>query len=67
MDKLKENANNIEFVLLFIPLAIIVTALWDGADFKVFEYACRLSDSWLPCGITNDGAFYFGLFGPFLL
>lgn len=67
MDKLKENANNIEFLLLFIPLAIIVTALWDGADFKIFEYACRLGNSWLPCGITNDGAFYFGLFGPFLL
>ena len=67
MDKLKENANNIEFLLLFIPLAITVAALWDGADFDIFEYACRLSDSWLPCGITNDGAFYFGIFGPFVL
>ena len=64
MDKLKENANNIEFLLLFIPLAIIVSALWGEADMRLFYYGCN---SWLPCYLTNEGNLFFGIFGPFVL
>ena len=65
MDKLKENANNIEFLLLFIPLAYIVSQLLNGDSFNLFGwYAGR---GWMPTSLTDDGAMFFGIFGPFVL
>ena len=65
MDKLKENANNIEFLLLFIPLAYIVSQLLNGNDFNIFGWYA--SGGWMPSRLTDDGAMFFGIFGPFVL
>lgn len=65
MDKLKENANNREFLLLFIPLAYIVAQLLNGDSFDLFSWFG--SGGWIPASLTNDGSFIFGIFGPFVL
>ena len=65
MDKLKENANNIEFLLLFIPLAYIVAQLLNGDEFKLFSWYASVG--WMPTSLTYDGSFIFGIFGPFVL
>jgi len=66
MDKLKENANNIEFVLLFIPLAYIVAQLLNGDSFTLFSWFGS-GGGWIPSSLTYDGSFIFGIFGPFVL
>jgi hypothetical protein len=66
MDKLKDNANNIEFLLLFIPLAYIVSQLLN-VNVDAFDLFIWHGSGWMPTGLADDGAMFFGIFGPFVL
>ncbi len=69
MDILKKNKNTIEFVLIFIPTAWIITSMWAGDQIlnDIFTNSQYTRESIIPQGLGEDAHHLIGIYGPFIL
>jgi hypothetical protein len=69
MDMLKKHKNSIEFVLLFIPTAWVITSLWAGDLIlnDIFSNDYGRGQYVFPEGLGSDTHQLIGIYGPFIL
>lgn len=69
MDILKKHKNSIEFVLLFIPTAWLITSLWAGdlILLNIFSNDYARGQYVFPEGLGRDAHHLIGIYGPFIL
>tara|TARA_B100000780_G_scaffold127187_1_gene89152 strand:- start:882 stop:1121 length:240 start_codon:yes stop_codon:yes gene_type:complete len=69
MDILRKHKNSIEFVLLFIPTAWVITSMWNGDQIlkQIFDFNIYLKASFIPTGLGKDLHHLIGIYGPFIL
>ena len=65
MDILRKHKNSIDFILVFIPSALLFTGIWGGDNYKNILYYSN--NSIIPSGFGSDGMVLLALFGPFIL
>ena len=65
MHILRKHKNSIDFVLVFIPSALLLVGVWDGEDLNnIFYYS---KNSMIPSGFGSDGMVLLAIYGPFIL
>jgi hypothetical protein len=69
MDILRKHKNSIEFILIFIPTAWIITSMWAGDQIlnDIFHSNVYGRESIIPGGLGKDAHHLIGIYGPFIL
>ena len=69
MNILKKHKNTIEFILVFMPTAWIITSMWAGDQIlnDIFSNNMYTRESIIPSGLGKDAHHLIGIYGPFIL